>query len=130
MKGGKPPPASTQPAGQPPTLTPGMAALLRDNGARTPSSASSGPESKIGVDEGVRAPFSNRPWMLRGSLFLADLLLLGLAAWLVLKSDRPLSWGLVALCVLAVAMGAWLTCLGLWWEWKSSKARTDPGKPR
>ena len=110
-----PPTPSAPPAGQPSALTPGMAALLRDNAAPV-----SGPARLQPGSETANPPPELRfeKWMLRGSLLLADVLLLGLAAWLIVRGGHPLSWVQVALCVLAVAMGAWLTFLGLWWEWK------------
>jgi hypothetical protein len=48
------------------------------------------------------------------SLVFADVLLLGLAARILLKSPRPLGTADLILCVSAVALGAALTCLALW----------------
>ena len=125
LKSAEPPPASTQTGGQSSTVTPGMAALLRVDQAGKPASppaaksepkpatADPGPTSTAPAAE---VPFAK--WMFRASLIFADLLLFGLAAWLILKGGHPLTWLQIALCILAVAMGAWLTCLGLWGESK------------
>ena len=43
------------------------------------------------------------------------------AARLVFKSSAPLSFLETALCVVAVMMGAWLSCLALCWAWKKAK---------
>jgi hypothetical protein len=123
LKSAEPPPASTQTGGQSSTVTPGMAALLRvDQEGKPASSPAANNEPKLaGADPGpssAAAPPAEVPftkWMFRVSLIFADLLLFGLAAWLILKGGHPLSWLQLALCILAVAMGAWLTCLGLWW---------------
>jgi hypothetical protein len=48
------------------------------------------------------------------SLFFADLLLLGLAARLALKARGSLGITDLTLCVLALVLGAALTCLALW----------------
>ena len=123
LKSAQPPPDSTQTGGQSSTVTPGMAALLRvDQEGKPASSPATKSESKpAGEDPSpptpaappAEVPFTK--WMFRASLIFADLLLFGLAAWLILKGGHPLSWLQIALCILAVAMGAWLTCLGLWW---------------
>jgi len=123
LKSAEPPTASTQTGGQASTVTPGMAALLRvDQAGKPASSPAAKSESKLAgadpVPSSTNAPAAEAPftkWMFRASLIFADLLLFGLAAWLILKGGHPLSWLQIALCILAVTMGAWLTCLGLWW---------------
>jgi hypothetical protein len=51
--------------------------------------------------------------LLRGSLVVADLLLVGLAARLAVEAHGHLGIAEVALCVVAVGMGAWLACLAV-----------------
>jgi hypothetical protein len=54
--------------------------------------------------------------LLKGSLILADLLLLGLVIYLVFRSHGTFGFVEISLCVIAVMMGSWLTCLALWLE--------------
>jgi ABC-type tungstate transport system substrate-binding protein len=54
--------------------------------------------------------------LVQASLFLADLFLAALIVGLLLKIRGPLGFLALALCVLALALGAWLTCLALWLE--------------
>ena len=51
---------------------------------------------------------------LRISLVIADVVLLALAARMVMKNPGRLGIVEVALCVLAIGLGAWLTCMALW----------------
>jgi len=53
------------------------------------------------------------PDQLKGSLILADLLLLGLVICLVFRNHGAFGFVEVSLCVIAVVMGSWLTCLAL-----------------
>ncbi len=102
----KPSPSSEQPAGTPAKLSPGMATLLR---------AGNGHQEKLPTEPGEparRVPKSRR--LLRLSLCLADVLLLGLAARLAFKNGGSFGWLEIALCSIAVLIGAWLTCLALW----------------
>jgi len=87
-----------------------MATLLRGNqatpmaeGGRDAKPATQTPESERRAERAL----------LKLSLVLADVLLAVLAACLVWRKG---SFGLleIALCVLALALGAWLTCLALW----------------
>lgn len=90
-------------------LSPGMASLLRAPGGvvqpKTPASAA--PSLKV-------AAFSRPSRLVPVSLFLADALLAGLAAWVAVQSPGRLGWAGGALCLLALLAGAWLSCLALW----------------
>lgn len=100
-----PSPDSATPA-QPANISPGMATLLRRNQA-TATETEATPASQ------KPAPINEKLPLLKISLLVADLLLLGLAACLAWRKG---SFGLVeaGLCVLAVGLGAWLACLALW----------------
>ena len=122
-------PSSTSPkdGGQTSSLTPGMAALLRSGApvsdpTRSPHNSDHAAPSQDSPASATSAPAEHSgKWLLRISLFVADLLLLTLVAWIVFKA-HPLNWIQISLCILAVAMGAWLTSLALWWDWKRNSA--------
>lgn len=106
----KAPSPSGETASQPPSLSPGMATLLSGgNGADKPSS-SAAPAAQEPLPP---APLRGKR-LLQTSLFLADLLLLGLTMWLIFKTQGPFGFIGTALCVVAVILGAWLSCLALW----------------
>jgi ABC-type tungstate transport system substrate-binding protein len=48
------------------------------------------------------------------SLIAGDLAIFSLVAWLLLGSGKPLTTTEILFCVLAVVLGAWLTCLALY----------------
>jgi hypothetical protein len=104
MNGTKePPPAAAAapaegPAPKPETLSPGMAALMRSKAAAQSEGKAepAGPLSPRGLK------------LIRLSLLLADVLLVALAVRLVVRADGPLGFIGAALCVLAMALGAWL----------------------
>ena len=119
----QPPPSSIEPsagAGSIPTssaqgpkeLSPGMASLFR--GAPVPEKADQTNDSEPAPGP-MAAPQSllRKTWV-RLSLFGADLLLLALAVHLVLRAHGRVGWLEIALCIVAVGMGAWLSCLALW----------------
>jgi hypothetical protein len=58
----------------------------------------------------------SRRRLVQGSLFLADLFLAALIVGLLWHIRGRLGFVALALCVLALALGAWLTCLALWLE--------------
>jgi len=102
-------PSSEVRRGKKAELSPGMAALVR--GGQEPAGPEALPEPRVstpGLRRGKR--------LLKGSLILADLLLLGLAIYLVFRSQGTFGFVEVTLCVIAVVMGSWLTCLALWLE--------------
>ena len=90
-------------------LSAGMAVLLRGgNEAAKPEAPPEPRASTVGLHRGKR--------LLKGSLILADLLLLVLVIYLVFKSHGTFGFVEISLCVIAVVMGSWLTCLALWLE--------------
>jgi hypothetical protein len=98
-----PPPATAPAAAEGPGLkadnvSPGMAALMRGGGAAQ-SKGKAGPQPPV-PSRGLK--------LIQVSLLLADLLLVALAVRLVVKGDGPLGFMGAALCVLAMALGAWL----------------------
>ena len=110
MKGAKASPPPREPVAEPASLTPGMAALLRrDNGGPKPEDQPQEPPLPPAAPERQ----NGRRW-LRTSLWLADALLLGLAARLVFQAGRSFGFLEAALCVVAVLLGAWLSCQALW----------------
>ena len=93
------------------SLSPGLASLLRR--------ANGSGEMEIPVPvQPARAGafFSLSGRLIQVSLFLADALLVGLATWMVLGSRGRLGWGGGFLCLAALSVGAWLSCLALWLE--------------
>ena len=107
MKEAKEPSAAPASGDQPRGLSPGMATLLRgDNCSPTNGAAQTEGQSQI-----AEKPGSKR--MLRASLVLADLLLFALAARLVFRSHGHFGFIEVMLCIVAVGLGAWLSCLAI-----------------
>ena len=110
MKEGRTSAPSPDPASTGAKLSPGMGVLLR-GGNGTPK----GPNP----DDGTRgAAPRNVQWkrVIQISLVLADLVLLGLAARLALKSNGPLATTDLTFCVIALVLGAGLTCLAFGWD--------------
>src|SRR2546425_11761154 len=108
MKEAKEPPAAPTSGDQPPSLSPGIATLLRG-----PNGGSTNPEAQTEAQSQV-AEKPGRKRMLRASLVLADLLLFALAARLVFRSHGHFGFIEVALCLAALGLGAWLSCLAIW----------------
>ena len=110
MKGAKGPPREGERAPEPASLTPGIAALLRRGNGEPKTEgqppAPPQPAAPPGPTRGRRR--------LRISLWLADLLLLGLAARLVFRAHGSLGTLEAVLCVVALLLGAWLSCQALW----------------
>ena len=107
-------PKTSAPSGQPAaSLTgnsQGITKLLRGAGpSQTPGDSQPDPQ----LDLYPLHRQSGRR-LLRISLVLADILLVGLAVFLVQQMPRPLGFGGIALCVGAMVIGAWLACLALW----------------
>jgi hypothetical protein len=102
-------PAAPQPPAPPTALTPGMASLLRGKQAeRQPDATPADPQPTAS-----ERPTGDRK-VLKGSLVAADMLLLTLTGYLVFNSHKPFGAVEVSLCIIAVGLGAWLTCLALW----------------
>jgi len=107
MKGGASPSTEVR-AGKKAQFSAGMAVLVRGgNEAAKPEQ----PEPRASTPGLHRAKR-----LLKGSLILADLLLVGLVIYLVFRSHGTFGFVEVSLCVIAVVMGSWLTCLALWLE--------------
>jgi len=94
-------------------LSPGMASLLRrGNGLEEPEAPGDTPQ-QARDPAAVSLPLGASP-VVRGSLFLADALLVGLAVWMRAKAPGSLGGAGIALCLFALLLGAWLSCLALW----------------
>jgi len=90
-------------------VTPGMAALLRGgNGEGKEPEAT----NKEGFEE--LAGRARKRLLIQGSLFVADLLVIGLVARLAFVSHGQFGLVEVVLSIFALAIGAWLSCLALW----------------
>jgi hypothetical protein len=63
-------------------------------------------------------PAEAKDWkkIVKPSLIVADILLLFLAARLVFRSGGHFGAVEILLCVAAVGLGAWLSCLAIWRE--------------
>jgi hypothetical protein len=99
-----------QPPEKPP-VTPGMAALLRGKNGEAKEQGSD--KSQPSDPENVSAATRKRN-LIQASMFLADIFLLVLVARLAFVSHGHFGLFEVALCIIALAIGAWLSCLALW----------------
>jgi len=90
-------------------VTPGMAALLRGG-----NGAAREPQNGDKPAEESRAATRRKRLLIQASLFAADLVVVGLVARLAFVSHGQFGVIEVALSVLALAIGAWLSCLALW----------------
>jgi hypothetical protein len=87
-----------------------VAALLRGgNGDAKTQSQSAETDDPVKTQAAAR-----KRKMVQASLVVADLLLTGLVARLAFVSDGRFGFVEVVLCVAALAIGAWLSCLALW----------------
>ena len=93
-------------------VTPGMAALLRGGNGENKGSHPAG-QSQLADEEDSARRTRNR-FLIQASLFVADLLVIGLVARLAFVSHGKFGLVEVALSILALAVGAWLSCLALW----------------
>lgn len=137
-------PPAEDPGEKPATLSSGMATLLRGNNggagaspaaedvaeavepAEHPGIAAanqavlSTPQDSPSASSRIRDPLDPDELATRrlyqASLLLADLVLLSLATWLVVSSEKPLGVLEVAGTVLVFLLGAWLACLAFWME--------------
>src|SRR5689334_4304242 len=92
-------------------VTPGMAALLRGgNGAAKETQNGDKPEQA----EESRAAARRKRLLIQASLFAADMLVIGLVARLAFVSHGRFGLIEITLSILALAIGAWLSCLALW----------------
>jgi len=103
------PPTGPQNSSKKAKVTPGMAALLRGGngeGKEPESTSKAVPEDVAGR--------ARKRMLIQGSLFAADLVVAGLVARLAFVSHGRFGLVEVALSILALAIGAWLSCLALW----------------
>ena len=94
-----------------------MATLLRGSSDDAKAEDQLSPEASATADPASSpcpSPARPRNRLIRGSLIVTDLLLFALAARLVFKANGHFGFLEIALCVIAVGMGAWLSCLALW----------------
>lgn len=109
LKGPKEPPPREGSAPESAPLSPGMAALLRR------SNGKDGTQDEEPLFAASQVPTSSLgKAILRISLFSADLVLLTLVARLAFMGSGYLGVLEIAICVLALVIGAWLACLALW----------------
>ena len=107
MKGAKDPSALEEPGKKKSSLSRGMATLLRgDNGG-------SNKEENQSENQPHPGKFRRNKRVLQTSLVLADVLLLALAARLVFRSHGHFGFIEATLCIVAIALGAWLSCLAI-----------------
>ena len=92
-------------------VSPGMAALLRGgNGAG--GEPQNGDKSEQAEES--RAATRRKRLLIQVSLFVADLVVIGLVVRLAFVSHGRFGVIEAALSILALAIGAWLSCLALW----------------
>jgi hypothetical protein len=116
MGGTKPVSEPRETAHDPSRVSPGMATLLQGhkkevNGAAEEEQAQGRPEAEPEGSSAEESPRSRR--LIRTSLFVADGLLVALAARVALKSGGSFGLAEATLCAGALAMGAWLTVVAL-----------------
>jgi hypothetical protein len=103
-------PSGPDNSGQKAKVTPGMAALLRGgNGEGKEPEATKNGEAAEDIAQRAR-----KRMLIQGSLFVADLVVIGLVARLAFISHGQFGLIEVSLSILALAIGAWLSCLALW----------------
>jgi len=105
------PPAASAP--KTPVMTPGVATLFQGSRAANPSQSTrdNPPET---IESKTSVTHSSIRKTIKVSLVAGDLAILGLVAWLLLGSGKPLTTTEILICALAVVLGAWLTCLALY----------------
>ena len=96
------PPAASSPSQPGASVSRGVASLLKAQ----PN------EEEEPKEQLVEPPHPQRN-LARVSLWAADLLLLGVTAYLTFGTGEPLSVARILLCLAALVMGAWLSVLAL-----------------
>ena len=108
--GSRVPPAEKS-APDSPSISPGVGALLRGaNGFRKTQNESEA-EAKL-----AQRQATPQKRLIQAALVGSDVLLLGLAARLAWKVSGPLDVGDLTLCLVALILGAALSCLAFWLE--------------
>jgi hypothetical protein len=105
------PPAALAP--KTPEMTPGVATLFQGAKACPPRQPNSDNPPQF-IQPNASGGRSRIGKTVKVSLVAGDLAILGLVAWLLLGSGKPLTTTEILICVLAVVLGAWLTCLALY----------------
>ena len=95
-----------------PQVTPGMAALLR--GGNGDPKEQKFPDESPPIDSEVLAAAARKRKLIQVSMFLADVVVLGLVGRLAFVSHGHFGFVEFTLCVLALVIGAWISCLALW----------------
>ena len=108
MKEGHVPPGSSGSTAHSPPVSPGVGVLLRGGNGK--------PTAAEGQERGVHEPRFRWKRLIQMSLLLADLVLLGLVERLSLKSHGALGGTDLTFCVVALVLGAGLTCLAFAWD--------------
>jgi hypothetical protein len=84
-------------------IAPGLRSILR--GGK--------PTEAVDLATAPTPTHARRTRLIQGSLIGADVLLSGLAMWIVFKRTTPLGLSDASLCFAALALGAWLSCLAV-----------------
>jgi hypothetical protein len=93
------------------SVTPGMAALLRGGNDRAEERQ---PADQPPVDLEILAASARKRKLIQATMIVADLILVLLVTRLAFISHGSFGFFEVVLCILALAIGAWLSCLALW----------------
>lgn len=98
-------PAAPENGSETPPVTPGMAALLLGGNG--------GPNGQVASEENAVA-LLRRKRLVQISMFVADLLLISLVMRLAFVSEGHFGVFEILLGILALSIGAWLSCLAIW----------------
>jgi len=91
-----------------------MATLFRGSNANAKPERKDQAQPPPNGEPSAQSTPTTRSRAVRISLIVADALLLALAARLVIKANGHLGFIEIALCAVALGLGAWLSCLALW----------------
>lgn len=103
-------------------MTPGVATLFKVGAAEAKGELAEPKETDPALNPGgstkddsalPNSHFRAHRRLIKGSLVTADLVIVGLVAWVLLVPGRPVTTLEILLSSLAVMLGAWLTCLAL-----------------
>jgi hypothetical protein len=96
-----------------PVMSPGVATLFQGGKGANPEKPSGTGRPAEQTESGLGPPTPRISRMVKVSLVAGDVAILCLVAWLLLGSGKPLTSIEILISVLAVVLGAWLTCLAL-----------------
>ena len=94
-------------------MTPGVATLFQGGKAAAKGKQPNTAAGRGGNEEQAATLPPKVRRTVKISLIAGDAAILGLVAWLLLGSGKPLTSIEILISVLAVVLGAWLTCLAL-----------------